>query len=237
MLVHKAELLGYMPPANLAWAPIEMRHLLARNRADGQGGGPWPVDTLFPATLKGRIDTSSVDEGTAAALYGLVRLLSPRLVLETGTHKGRSTRAIATALRDSAEWAVVPESYSITLVPGHLYTVDLADYGLATSGALPPGTESYVTQIVGETPGVLATPPLDTVTGFDFAFLDGDHTAEGLEAELTYLEHHRAPECWVAVDNSRDPGWPGVASVLRRSKHPHVSFASCTGLDILWMRD
>ena len=59
----------------------------------------------------------------------------------------------------------------------------------------------------------------------------------GLEAELLYLEHHRAPECWVAIDNSRDRGWPDIAAVLRASRHPRISFASCTGLDLLWMRD
>ena len=32
-----------------------MRHLIARPRADGRDGGLWPVDTLFPATLEGRI--------------------------------------------------------------------------------------------------------------------------------------------------------------------------------------
>ena len=197
---------------------IEMRHLTLRGR--------WPIDSLFPASLKGEVDTWAVDEGTADALYGLVRLVAPSTVLETGTHKGRSTRALAQALRDNH-----------ALAPGHLYTVDQHDYGLYQSGALLPGTEIYVSQVVGQTPEILTQPPLLDLEGIDFAFLDGDHTAEGLQAELTYLEHHRAPECWVAVDNSRDTGWPGVAAVLAASPHPRISFASCTGLDILWMRD
>lgn len=234
--------LGYLPPRpdaeSVCWLPVAVRHLVARARADGRGTQKWPLDTLFPATLTGRIDSSSIDEGTAAALYGLVRMLGPRVVLETGTHTGRGTRELARGLRDNAEWDVLPHSYTLQLEQGHCYTVDLHDYGLRTSGALLPGTDGYTTQIIGRTPGILSQPPLDTLTGIDFAFLDGDHTAEGLEAELIYLEHHRAAECWIAVDNSRDHGWPGVSRVLNdwAKKYPRVSFGSCTGLDVLWMR-
>lgn len=208
---------------------VEMRHLTLRGR--------WPIDTLFPATLRGEVDSWGVDEGTADALYGLVRLVAPSLVLETGTHKGRSTRAIAKALRDNAHLEMVPGSTAVSLPSGHLFTVDMHDYNIHLTGALLPGTELFVTQVIGKTPEVLGRPPLADLQGIDFAFLDGDHTAAGLEAELLYLEHHRARECWVAVDNSQDPGWPGVAQVLRACRHPRVSFASCTGLDILWMRD
>lgn len=237
-----ARRIGYLPPApdpdSITWAPVEMRHLTARGRADGTAGGYWLVDTCFPTTLRGNIDVSGVDEGAADALYGLVRLLAPKVVLETGTNKGRSTRAIASALHANAEWAFVPLSYSAKLAPGHVYTVDLHDYGVLTSGALLPRTESYVTQLIGRTPDILTVPPLDTLTGIDFAFLDGDHTAEGLDAEITYVDLHRAEECWVVVDNSRDPGWPDVAQTLRAwdQKYPRVSFGSCTGLDVIWMR-
>jgi len=142
---------------------------------------------------------------------------------------------MAQALHHNASWEILPLSYSFTVPPGHLYTVDLYDYGLLTSPALLPGTASYVTQLIGRTPDIFTVPPLDTLTGIDFAFLDGDHTAEGLDAEITYVDLHRAKECWIAIDNSRDPGWPGIEQVLREVKYPRVSFGSCTGLDVIWM--
>lgn len=226
--------MNYLPQTpNVAFAPVVVQSVSPRSAADGRPG-VFLVDTLFPATLTGRADLSSVDEGTAAFLYGVVRMVRPRVVLETGTHKGRSTRELARGLRDNAEWCVT-SSCTITVQTNHLYTVDLYDYGLQENGALLPGTEGYVTQIVGETPGVYMEEPLGSLKGIDFAFLDGDHTADGLEQDVLYVMAHRAKECWVAVDNSRDPGWPDVSQVLRQTKWSRVSFGSCTGLDVLWL--
>jgi Methyltransferase domain len=211
---------------------VTLRHWLVRR---GTASDKWfALDALFPQALVGTPDTWGVDEGTADCLYGLVRALQPRLVFETGTHKGRSTRALAQALQANA---AVGHLLSPS-VPGHLYTVDAEDYDLYGSGALPPECQSHVTQVLGWTPAVLAMPPLASLTGIDFAFLDGDHSAEGLAQELRYVDAHRAPECWVAVDNSRDPGWPGVAEALAAwTASPRLSLATCTGLDLLWMTD
>ncbi len=214
--------------------PVSMRHFVFRNGPD-PAGPVSAVDSLFPAVLEGRADMSGLDENSADLLYGLIRGLQPRVVLETGTHKGRSTRAIATALRDNAEVLLAPHCFTMTFAPGHLYTVDAEDHRIFDL-AIPESAKSYVTAITGWTPDVFQAAPLDTLAGIDFAFLDGDHTAEGLDAELQYVDAHRAAECWVAIDNSRDAAWPGVARTLREfTKYPRVSLATCTGLDLIWM--
>lgn len=215
--------------------PVTVRHLLFRNR-EGTAPKPYACDPLFPATLAGHADMSGLDEHAADCLYGLVRAVQPVVVLETGTHKGRSTRAIATALRDNAEVLIQPYCFTMTLPAGHCYTVDAEDHRIVASGAIPESARKYVTPIIGWTPDVFTQPPLGELTGIDFAFLDGDHSAEGLEAELEYIEAHRAPECWVAVDNSRDPAWPGVSRTLAEyTKYPRISLATCTGMDLIWM--
>jgi hypothetical protein len=214
--------------------PIDVRHVLFRQRApDGKN---FTVDPLFPAILQGRADMSGLDEHSADCLYGLVRAIQPLVVLETGTHRGRSTRAIATALQANAEVLIQPHCFTMTFPPGHCYTVDAEDHHLFTSGAIPASAQRYVTPIIGWTPDVFTQPPLGELTGIDFAFLDGDHSAEGLDAELQYVDAHRAAECWVAVDNSRDAPWPGIAQTLREyTKYPRISLPTVTGMDIIHM--
>ena len=216
-------------------APVDMRYLIFRQRTS-DGAGAFAVDALFPAVLAGNADTSGVDEGTADLLYGLVRGLQPKVVLETGTHKGRSTRALVTALRKNAETVVTPRAFTTTFAPGHLWTIDAEDHEIYRSGAIPAVCHSYVTPLIGWTPEAFTQEPLASLQGIDFAFLDGDHSAEGLEAELTYVDGHRAAECWVAIDNSRDAAWPGIARTLQQwTKYPRLSLATCTGLDLIWM--
>jgi len=219
---------------------VEMPHILLRNPVGGAGRPErvFAVDSLFPRRLTGRVDTASIDEGSADLLYGLVRGLQPRVVLETGTHKGRSTRALVTALWANARQPIAPLSFTWHGPLGHVYTVDAEDYGILTSGAIAPEMAEVVTPIIGFTPDVFTRPPLDTLTGIDFAFLDGDHSADGLDQDLHYLEAHRAPECWVAIDNSRDGGWPGVRQTLDAwRKYPQLSLSTCSGLDLLHLTD
>ena len=62
------------------------------------GRGPYVVDVGWPQSFTVKPDMSSLDEGACDLLYGLVRAIRPSVSLETGTHKGRSTHAIASAL-------------------------------------------------------------------------------------------------------------------------------------------
>lgn len=226
------------PENQLYNTPVHLRHLILRNPGHPERDHRhYVVDTLFPQAVSGRTDTASVDEGTADLLYGLVRGLQPRICLETGTHKGRSARAIVAALRDNAEIKMMDPGYTAYLpTRGHLYTIDAEDHRIFETGAIPADAKDYVTHLIGFTPEVFGEAILKELQGIEFAFLDGDHTPEGLAAELEYLETHRAAECWVAVDNSRDGGWPLLRQYLHAyHKYPRISLGTCTGLDLIWM--
>jgi hypothetical protein len=234
----------YTPPpikGTIAGQSVSTPHVLLMNGSRGNGGRDGRVfvsDVLFPARLEGKVDTACIDEGSADLLYGLVRAMQPLVCLETGTHKGRSTRAIAAALFANSRTVIAPLTYTTHFTPGVVYTVDADDHRILTSGAIPEAHRDLVRVVTGWTPDVFTQEPLASLTGIEFAFLDGDHTAEGLDAELTYVDQHRAPECWVAIDNSRDDGWPQVRRLLASyKKYPRLSLSTCTGLDLIHMAD
>lgn len=220
-----------MSKVNYSEAPQKMNHgdmvttpLIVGRQPPGKKK-MWAVDALFPQALDGMIDMASIDEGGADLLYGLVRALMPDFVLETGTHKGRSTRAIATALSANDN--------------GFMVTVDMDDYGTLEQAL--GDSSGRVVQIVGKCPDALddvATAMADnSVEKIDFAFLDGDHTGPVLQAELEFVEAHKADECWVVVDNSRDAMWQDVRGVMDEwaKKYPCIQLETCCGFDILWM--
>jgi hypothetical protein len=84
--------------------------------------GTYPVQLCFPMVAQFTLALWGVDEGSAQMLTGLVQMLQPHVVLETGTSAGRSTRALAEGLVANGK--------------GHLWTVDMCDYHIHQSGAL-----------------------------------------------------------------------------------------------------
>jgi hypothetical protein len=121
-----------------------------------------------------------------------------------------------------------------------MVTVDKDDYGTLQDAV--GDVADRVHQIVGECPGALDEVQKvmheRDVEVIDFAFLDGGHEANVLQAELEFVEFNRAEECWVVVDNSRDVGWPDVRDVMDvwAAKYPAIQLETCCGFDILWMR-
>lgn len=192
-------------------------------RAGGRRQTAFLTDALFPQVLDGVADTWGIDEDMASFLTALVQATKPLTILETGTNKGRSTRAIAEGLVANGE--------------GHIYTVDWDDNGLMTSGAIRDNEKPYVTQIIGKTPDVFTAPPLVDLQGIDMAFLDGDHSAEGLAADLEYVDKHRDDYCLVLIDNATDAGFPGLVEYLQNyTKYPHICLHTMCGLEMMWMR-
>ena len=178
---------------------------------------------MFPNSLEGSLDMASVDEDFATLLQGFVMALKPRVILETGTHKGRSTRAICEGLKENGQ--------------GHIHTVDMVDYGVMASGAIRDDEKEYVTQVVGRTPDVFSEEPLKDLMGIDFAFIDGDHTRQGLIEDLQYVDAHRDNECLVLVDNARDNDWPDVEEFFSDYRdYPNFLLLTCVGTQIIQMR-
>jgi predicted O-methyltransferase YrrM len=200
----------------------EHAHKLIISHDPYKTGKTYFTDVLFPQEVKGIIDTWGIDEGAAAMLKGFVMALKPEVILETGTHRGRSTRALAEAVHEN--------------MTGHIWTVDMDDYGLMTEGALREHEKTLVTQVVGKTPEILSEDILGTLRGIEFAFLDGDHTPEGIEAELEYVRQRQADECLVLVDNSRDEGWPDEKKFFENfPKENAVSLQTMCGMHLIRM--
>jgi len=186
--------------------------------------GPYLVDVTWPQKYRVQPDMSSIDEGACDLIHGLVRAIRPRLVLETGTHKGRSTHAITSAL--------CKNEYGVMYTLDCIKWIDLTD-------VLSPGERERITQIVGVSPHALAAHPLGDLKGIDFAFLDGAHDGETLLREIEYVDAHRSSTCYVAIDNSLDAGWPEIRKTLDEyDKYPwHAVIETMAGMDLICMRD
>jgi predicted O-methyltransferase YrrM len=139
--------------------------------------------------------TSSFPE-VGRFLYSFVRLIRPRLALETGCYIGYSTLCIAQALQENGgghlhsfdlftelpdyESPVLgPQTNALTVARGHL-----DEAGLGPRVTFHPGDSSAT--IAREFAG--AEP------AFDFAFIDGDHSIRGCLKD------------WAAVDRLIAPG-------------------------------
>ena len=194
-----------------------------RMLCNDRGRGAYEVDYLFPKRLEGHATVWGIDEGVAAMLMGMVRALKPKVLLETGTNRGRSTRAILDGMGEDAI----------------LYTVDMIDHDITKSGAILPAQVDRVRVVTGATPEVFHSSPLSAIEGIEFAFLDGTHTKEGVIAELEYLESHRADECTILVDNARDAGWPELWDYFdtEYNKYHHVNLDTMTGTEVITMRN
>jgi hypothetical protein len=214
---------------------VQQRHFAFRRSPKGH---ICPVDSCFPEVLRGTSSLASSDETACDFLYGLVRATQPRIALETGTNRGRSAQAIVRALRANAEIDMMVESYRQSINdPGHLWTVD--EFPVIEPEKVFTGPErAYVTLVKGRTPEIFEQEPLASLQGIEFAYLDGDHSAAGLDADLTYVDLHRAAECWVAIDNTRDPGFPGISRYLAEyRKYPRLSLPTACGTDVIHMFD
>ena len=188
-----------------------------------KGRGNYEIDMFFPKKIVGEMTVWGIDEGFAVMLSGAVNALRPKVVFETGTNKGRSTRAICEGLYDNRQ--------------GILHTVDLFDHGVFKTGAIPEEMQGFVRRYIGKLPDLLYKEPLNELSGIDFAFLDAGHTAKDVEAELDYVDKHRAEECVVFVDNSRDEEWDEVEEFLKTyNKYPVVNLDTMLGTAIVQMR-
>ena len=195
------------------------------------------IDYMWPNKFEGQASVWGIDEEFAACLTGMVLALKPKVILETGTNKGRSTRALVDGLvqNDGHE---LPNG--VVLAQGEkgvIYTIDIFDHGINLSGAIPKDQQWRVSCLIGKCPDVFASPVLEDLKNIDFAFLDGGHTQSVLEQELEFVDAHRAEECTVVVHNARDETWTEVEEFFKSYiKYPHISLPVHTGAEIIQMR-
>ena len=138
------------------------------------GATPDGVDCHSVAPDKG--NGNAIEIETGIFLYGLVRRLNPKMIVETGTHWGWSTACIALALEDQAM------DYSHQA--GMIETVDHIDYPQNDILWRRLGIESYIKKYVEDS---LTFHPSDNI---NLLFLDADHGEEFIITEWINLTQY-----------------------------------------------
>jgi len=109
-------------------------------------------------------DSASIEE--KMILHNAILELKPKVVLETGTHKGLATLYMLEAIRQNGE--------------GHMWTADPFEWGAVGNFRKFPELEKLVTY--EQVPGVNTS-----AEGIDFMFVDGYHEKVEVLAEIDAL--------------------------------------------------
>jgi 2-polyprenyl-3-methyl-5-hydroxy-6-metoxy-1,4-benzoquinol methylase len=143
--------------------------------------------------------------GERCALEGLLSLLKPELSIEVGTAQGGSLHRIAEHSREVHSFDIVPE--------------------VAELGERFPNVEFHIGDSATLLPEVLGQLA-DSGSHVDFAFVDGDHTAEGVERNARALLEADACGQTVIVfhDAANDDVRAGI-DALGLADHPRVALA------------
>lgn len=160
----------------------------------GATSSGYSIDICFPDRFDSVASFWGISEEQAELITGLVKAIKPRVVFETGTHRGRSTRAICDGLKGKWE----------------LTTVDIEDYW----GDKKPLTDDQAKNVIrvhGKSPDILSTL---SVKNIDFALIDGAHDYETVLEELYFVKDHSSEYCLALVDNYNDASWPGVTKAV-----------------------
>ncbi len=106
---------------------------------------------------------NAIDDASASLLYSIVRLIRPEIAIEIGTAEGNSCLAIGQALEDNKR--------------GILYTMDPLDRELVKIAIKKSKLNRRINYIVDYSTNIL---PKLNLPKIDFAFIDGDHSYEGV---------------------------------------------------------
>lgn len=162
------------------------------------------VDLDAPPYLRG--EPPYYHDLTMHFLTALVLLYQPRTVVEVGTFDGETTVALAQALPSAVVYGL------------DLYT-EWAEPLIKTWGV-----QDRVRLIRGPSQDTIAQLP----DGIDFAYIDGDHTFEGVKADTEKLEPKLINGAIIAF---HDTNGPGVREyVLGRFRQTGVEFRLFNGL-------
>lgn len=110
----------------------------------------------------------STSMGEKMLLYWMIRDMKPKIVLETGTHRGLTSLVMAHALYDNGE--------------GHLHTADPFDWGAPGNFSKIPELSEYITYY--KEPGRDTVNRLEKI---DFVFIDGYHEFDDVVPEIKNL--------------------------------------------------
>lgn len=125
----------------------------------------------------------SLDISEKMILFDEIKKLKPKVVVETGTHKGLTSLYLASALRENGE--------------GHLHTADPYEWGALGNFRKFPELDEYITyyQIPGKDL---------KVDNIDLLFIDGYHEKVEVVAEIKALFPRLSPNAIVYFHDTND---------------------------------
>jgi predicted O-methyltransferase YrrM len=185
MAVDIKDRLGLAHEGRLAFNPANLRLssaiALPRIFNHPEIAAAWAEDSKVISTLYGDEDNyGGVNPGDRRALYYLIMALTPRNVLEVGTHIGASTLHIAMALKRLGQNAKVVSADILDVNdpngPWKQVGLSFSPAGYAKSLECL----EYIEFKVGRCLDFMGT----TKERFDFIFLDGDHRARAVYQEV-----------------------------------------------------
>lgn len=176
-------------------------------------------------------------------LHGLVRSMKPEFCVEIGSAHGYSTCLIALALKLNLRgrlWAVDPHRENAWSDPNPAGSLHVLRHNLRSLG---------VSTFVEVVPKCTSDAVLDLPDRVDFAFIDGDHSYEGVKLDWSILLPRLAEFAVVVFHDSMwerradDPHYqkwrrPGVGvprflEELRHSGYPVVTIDNDWGLTLV----
>jgi predicted O-methyltransferase YrrM len=145
-----------------------------------------------PGLANGKVSLGgSINAGDRRAIYSLIRALKPHRILEIGTHIGGSTLSIAAAMRrnkqdgagdcsltsvDSVDVNGAPNAYWKRIGFPRSPRENIAAFGMSEHVSfVTADSRAYFQNCRGS---------------FDFAFIDGDHSAEAVHQDVTSALRH-----------------------------------------------
>ncbi len=169
---------------------------------------------------------ASVHPEAGRFLYGLVRLLRPATVVETGSWLGYSALCIAQALEDNGG--------------GHLHAFDLfgerPGWGTSITGpctdslavarahAEHAGLSHRITFRAGDSSQGIRDTFAGRADAVDFAFVDGDHRARGVLRDWEALDAAMRPGALIVLHDTEPSvcGWYGPRYLMEElaQRHP-----------------
>ncbi len=194
--------------------------------------------TLFQLQKESHVFPGSVCPAAGNILYSLVRLLAPRLVIETGTLFGFSCLCLGQALKDNGDggrlvaFDLFPDKNYPALAPGQTgfeYVSGIvAQAGLSDTITLQQGNSPQTIAAYFDVNNDATVPVPDPVAAkIDLAFIDGDHFIRGCVEDFRAVDKHLAPG-GIIVLHDTDPaasGWMGPRFLLERLRDAKLNDA------------
>lgn len=130
--------------------------------------------------LRNRSEKWAIDVESGEFLYGLIRMIKPKCVIETGTFEGFSAVYIAQGLKDNGF--------------GFLWTIDHKDYD-AKKIFEDHNVDEKIKMLIGHSPDVLEK--IVSENEINLVFLDNGHTYKNLTSELEISHKHLKKDSYI----------------------------------------